>query len=270
MLQPLSARICPGDSPSGPTGGSLVFVDADNTLWDTDAVYARAQLHLLARVEGCLGTFAKVSDRLGFVRAVDQCLAEKHHRQLRYPVRLLIRALEHALSGLSPEHAARLAWSRASDHGRLTTLEMAQLEVEFSAELSATPRARRGVMRGLSALRQRDCRVVVLTEGSLARVRATATALAIDAYLERVVEVKKEQATLVRIHKALGAPVNVIMVGDQLERDIRPAQLAGFTTVYFPGRFRPRWERTTDDITPDFTIHSFTEVATIVGKTAGP
>jgi len=270
MAQPLNASSRPGDSPSGPTGGRLVFVDADNTLWDTNAVYATAQLHLLARIEGYVGTVAKASDRLGFVRAVDQCLAEKHHRQLRYPVRLLIRALEHALSGLSPERAARLAWSRASDQGGLTALEMAQLESEFSSGLSVTPRARRGVRRGLSALRQRNCRVVVLTEGSLARVKANAAALAIDPYLERVVEVKKEQTTLVRIHRALGAPENVIMVGDQLERDIRPAQLAGFTTVYFPGMFRPRWERTTDDITPDFVIHSFTEVSTIVGETCGP
>jgi putative hydrolase of the HAD superfamily len=104
----------------------------------------------------------------------------------------------------------------------------------------------------------------VLTEGSLARAQATAAALAIDSYLERIVEVKKERPTLVRMHKALGAPVHVFMVGDQLERDIRPARQAGFTTVFFPGAFRPRWEDTSEDVVPDYVIDTFADVPRIV------
>jgi len=255
-----------GDSQRGRSGPSLVFVDADNTLWDTNALYATAQLRLLAGVERHVGTVAPAPDRLAFVRDVDQRLAEKHHRQLRYPVRLLIRGLEHVLSGLSAERAARLAWSRASDPGRLSAADTAELESEFAYGLSAIPRLRRGVRRGLSALRQLNDSVVVLTEGSLARAQATAAALAIDSYLERIVEVKKERPTLARMHKALGERTHVFMVGDQLERDIRPAQQAGFTTVFFPGAFRPRWENENDDIVPDYVIHSFADVPTIVAQ----
>jgi putative hydrolase of the HAD superfamily len=33
----------------------------------------------------------------------------------------------------------------------------------------------------------------------------------------------------------------VVMVGDQLDRDIRAAAAAGFETFYFPGGFKPYW-----------------------------
>lgn len=245
-------------------GATLVFVDADNTLWDTNALYAAAQLRLLAGVERHVGTVAAAPDRLGFIREVDQSLAERHHRHLRYPTRLLIRAIEIALTGISAERAARLAWTRASDPGRLSAADVAEIEAEFAQELSTIPRLRRGVRRGLSVLRHRNYRVVVLTEGSIERAQATAEALAIDSYLERIVEVKKDRTRLVRMHKALGAPMRVFMVGDQLERDIRPARQAGFATVFFPGAFRPKWEDASQDVAPDYVIHTFADVPRIV------
>ena len=50
---------------------ATVFVDADNTLWDTDQVFADAQLGLLSAVETATGVACQVSDRLGYVRAID-------------------------------------------------------------------------------------------------------------------------------------------------------------------------------------------------------
>jgi len=69
---------------------TAVFIDADNTLWDTDGVFADAQLALLKELEDHLGVQFPEPDRLAFVRAIDQGLAERHHEGLRYPPRFLI------------------------------------------------------------------------------------------------------------------------------------------------------------------------------------
>jgi putative hydrolase of the HAD superfamily len=71
----------------------VLFVDADNTLWDTDGIFATAQLNLLTAVETAIGFPIFVANRLAFVRQIDQALAELHHRGLRYPPRLLAAAV---------------------------------------------------------------------------------------------------------------------------------------------------------------------------------
>src|SRR5271166_6606545 len=88
----------------------VVFVDADNTLWDTDGVYATAQLNLLAAVETVTWSRSSAGDRLAQVREVDQALAERHHRGLRYPTRLLAIAVARVLAGEDMEAAAKAAW----------------------------------------------------------------------------------------------------------------------------------------------------------------
>ena len=56
---------------------AFVVVDADNTLWDTNAVYANAQLALLSAVEEHVGVNA-AGDRLTYLRNIDQALAQRH------------------------------------------------------------------------------------------------------------------------------------------------------------------------------------------------
>lgn len=72
------------------TSAPVVFVDADNTLWDADGVYAHAQLRLLKGVEDACDRVAAGANKLDFVREIDQAIAARHHRGLRYPCRLLI------------------------------------------------------------------------------------------------------------------------------------------------------------------------------------
>jgi putative hydrolase of the HAD superfamily len=57
--------------PTQDSNTAVVFVDADNTLWDTNEVFAVAQLGLLSNVEKVVGATASTDDRLGFVRQLD-------------------------------------------------------------------------------------------------------------------------------------------------------------------------------------------------------
>jgi putative hydrolase of the HAD superfamily len=92
----------------------VFFVDADNTLWGTDAVFAEAQERLLDRVEEACAASANMPNRLHFIREVDQALAERHHLSLKYPPVLLAQALALALAGDPPDRAAVSVWRESS------------------------------------------------------------------------------------------------------------------------------------------------------------
>jgi putative hydrolase of the HAD superfamily len=162
-----------------PTAPATVFVDADNTLWDTDSVFADAQQNMLKRVEAATNAATDADDRLAYIRAVDQAIAERHHARLRYPPKLLVRGLEAALAGLPTERAARAAW-RNSTPNRLPDDRVGEIEQAFFVDLSRVPKLRLGVLEGLEALRTANCLVLVVTEGLRAKVENTAKLLGLD------------------------------------------------------------------------------------------
>jgi putative hydrolase of the HAD superfamily len=242
---------------------ATVFIDADNTLWDTDSIFAEAQLKLLGRVEAAAGVATDAQDRLTYVRDIDQAIAERHHARLRYPPKLLVRGLEAALSGLQADRAARTAW-RGSRLAALPDSIVAQIEEDFFAELSRVPEVRPGVYEGLSALRRANTVVLVVTEGPRLKVEKTASLLGLDNLVSRIIEGPKRPELYRRVLRLAGTPQRAFVIGDQLDRDTAPAKAAGLKTIYFPGKFRPRWTPEEALIQPDYTISNFLEVPSIV------
>jgi putative hydrolase of the HAD superfamily len=242
---------------------ATVFVDADNTLWDTDSVFAKAQLNLLERTEHALSFAPVEGDRLSFVRAVDQGLAERHHAGLRYPPRLLARGTALALAGESGDRAAKAAWlgNRASP---LPPAVEAEIEQQFFADVSQLPELRPGVEQGLTTLRAADCLVLVITEATRRKTEVLADNLGLSGQFSRVIEGRKRPALYTRLVRFVGTVGRAYMVGDQLDRDIAPAKSAKLETIYFPGNFRPRWQLDENDVGPDYRIVSFSEVPDIV------
>lgn len=240
-----------------------VFVDADNTLWDTDQVFAAAQLEILTRVEEAAGAKAQTTDRLEFVRAIDQAIAARHHASLRYPPRLLVRALGFALQGQSGEVAARAAWSNHLPPTLSSEVEE-EGEQAFFAAVRRHPVLRSGVLAGLAKLQAAGVVTLIVSESASAKVEATAQALGLAGYFTRVIEGQKRPDLYRRVLRLTGSPDRAFMVGDQLDRDIAPAKLAGLTTIYFPGGFVPRWTPDEAAIGPDFRISDFGQVAGIV------
>lgn len=240
-----------------------VFVDADNTLWDTDAVYAEAQLSLLSAVEKAAGISPITSDRLAFVREIDQQLAERHHQGLRYPPRLLVRSIIFASMGFAPARAARNAWL-GEVRSPLSDQQETELEQGFIATISKSPALRPGVVEGLDRLLEAGCSVLIVTESAEAKALATAQKLGLNGHFTRIIEGKKRPELYERIVRLTHGPIHAFMVGDQLDRDIAPAKVAGLTTIYFPGGFKPKWMPDEAKVKPDFRIASFAEVPGIV------
>jgi putative hydrolase of the HAD superfamily len=242
-----------------------ILVDADNTLWDTNRVYADAQEHLLNRVEEETGHEASKSmDRLQYVRQYDQTIAKHHHAGFRYPPELLCRALALGLRGIEPEEAYKVAWAAMSESGGLDTHIADGIQREFLEMLSRRPELRTGVREGMRLLRERGHSVTVVTEGERLEVVARIAEHDLSDAVGRVIEGRKDVALYRRVAKLLGEKAVFLMVGDQVNRDITPAQEAGMTAALFPSAFISVLTEAEAREKPDFTMTSFAEVAEIV------
>lgn len=136
----------------------------------------------------------------------------------------------------------------------------------YLERLKAPPALRPGVIEGLRTLQSLECLVIVVTEGAHARITRTAAKLGLTSLFDRIIEAPKHERLYRRVRRLARTPSPAFMIGDQLERDIAPAKLAGLRTIYFPGGFRPRWERDEAQVQPDFRVSRFDEVADIVRR----
>jgi len=255
----------------GPTGSMradppVIFVDADNTLWDTDKVFADAQIELLRAVEDRCKVQAKTSDRLIFIRSIDQALAVRHHLGLRYPARLLIIATSLVLLGISVEAAAKKVWAGSKLDEQISEHSIEQIQRRYFEDLAKTPPLLTGVKVGLSSLRRSGVKIVILTEGHKDRVRGTAVFHEVMQFVDKVIEAKKDRRLFERVLRLVGNPKIAAMIGDQLASDIIPAAQAGLHTIYIPGGFRPKWEDAEAKELADFQLDNFLTVPEIFRK----
>jgi putative hydrolase of the HAD superfamily len=245
------------------TVASTVFVDADNTLWDTDALFAQAQLSLLAQAEVVFENRFPVENRLELVRDLDQRIAEVHHQGLRYPPRLLAYAIGHSFAGASAGRAVRqsLLGKRPI---QLSDEVALGIERSFFESIGRMPDLRPGVADGLARLHDAGVVVLVITEASRDKTERLLRNFGLYGFMSRLIEGKKRPELYRRVLRLPSLPTRAYMVGDQLDRDIAPAKAAGLSTIFFPGGFRPRWTPDEATIQPDYRIGNFLEVTSIV------
>lgn len=232
----------------------ILFTDADNTLWDTDRIFAEAQLSLLRDVEKYLNMSPIRSRRLAFVRSLDQSLAQRHEAGLRYPPILLIQAL------LERRGASRPTSLTAKEKATMKEIERRFLYFVGNS----IPRLRRGVRTGLAQLDMANVKIVIMTETSVERCRRTLEANNINQHVAAIHSGNKSPSSFVELDDSYPYHPK-FFVGDQLDLDIALAHGCGFETIYFPSRFRPKWTKAIKNVA-DHTIHSFAEVPRIVDQ----
>jgi putative hydrolase of the HAD superfamily len=251
----------------GPANRSDVALvaDADNTLWDTDRVYAEAHLGLLSALERELGVACAAQDRLAFVRSVDQQIAAGHHLGLKYPHQLLVQALAKVLGGAAVVPAIREAVLSPPKDQVARRIET--LAARFEEAIRGTPELRPGVAAGLESMHKAGIQIVIATESSSDRCRSITNRWGLARFIDNIVSAPKTQELFLRIARRLQIqPTNCFVVGDQLDRDIAPAVEAGFTGIYFPGGFKPRWAPEIEHVRPAYVISSFDEVPGIIDQ----
>lgn len=238
----------------------VLVADADNTLWDTDSVFADAQLALLADVEAATGLGCRAEGRLEFVRDYDQALASRHHLHLRYPVQMLISALEAALTrSLPPVEAAIDAIAGRLQGGSILSPDsIERASAAYGDALARTPLLLPSVREGLDLALASGVRLYVMTEGRIEKQkRLIATHHLSDVFAD-VWELTKDNAQFERLRRRFQGST-VVVIGDQPDRDIAPARKAGCVAILVPSRFRPEWHSEAAWETADHVANTFQE-----------
>ena len=237
-----------------------LFTDADNTLWDTNSVFADAQLAMLRDIEAVTSRRApEAEDRgLAFLRRIDQRIAVLHQGRLRYPPALLATGLGFALEGEDPDRAAERAASLSSP----ASPRFAVAVQRFIQRLQALPPLRDRVREGLSSLANSGIGVTVVTEECLERCRHFLDVHDLAPLIRQTISIQKTPDAYRQLKREAG-DARVVMVGDQLDRDIRYAREAGFETFFFPSAFVPYWLTDADRMV-DHEIAHFDEIVPFV------
>ncbi|ETX06121.1 HAD family hydrolase [Candidatus Entotheonella palauensis] len=258
----------------------LVF-DADNTLWDTNSVFHEAHVAMLEVFEAAqlLSDARRQVDR---VRDIDRALI-RHFGRFEYGFKNLATAVAyHYRHQADPSDAAAYVLERgeqALDTPMRTAVEQAYRT--HTHALTQIPPLFPGVADLLGHLRTyRDANphlaTAIFSEGHPERLARTIDAYNIERhgyFNEIVIELKTAQAfERVRdigrqcLDVADGDDVVTIMIGDSMQRDVRLANEAGFTTVYIPGSFEGRQVPQTELEQPDFEIERIAELPSILAS----
>jgi putative hydrolase of the HAD superfamily len=231
----------------------FVVLDADNTLWDTDHLYAEAQLAMLKDICAEIGIDPKLEDPLKFVREIDQSIAATHSSGLKYPPELLAQGLIKTLIKIAGRSEKSLKNKQAL---------VKKVAEAYLSKIRDVPKLRTGVREGLQNLRKLGARAVICSEGVNESLLRNLNDLGVLSYVEKVVVAPKSTDVFRNLSDEFNPYRKLqLCVGDQLDRDIQNAKSAGYKTVYFPGNFRPNWLPEPDAIKPDLTIDSFALLA---------
>jgi putative hydrolase of the HAD superfamily len=212
------AQTTPAPPPHHPTQGDAVstkshlFTDADNTLWDTDGVFAAAQLEMLREVERITGRIAPDDDDRGlaFLRNLDQRIAASHPDHLQYPPKLLAHALAQVLEGRSVEEVVAMA-----DRGAESSFEQAQ--AQFLDSVRRLPPLREGVREGLLAISSARIPITVVTEERLERCRKFLVGHRLDSVITDAVSLRKTTDAYLAL-KVEAQCDRCFMIGEGLSR----------------------------------------------------
>lgn len=264
---------------------SAIVVDADNTLWDTNQVFEDAQREMLS----VLLEAGHEDETFSENRAGPDVLRELAQRLSLVTgtndLNLLARATALYLLGEgSNSTTERIGWAAQQAQAGADPDKRGADEALIQSAADAFRTALRTVpplLSGAEALLRavQDWKMthpgrrqsVLFSEGDPDRL-----GLAFDAYgigsgrhFDDVVLREKTESAFSDVRgriettlvgESASAPeLDIVVIGDSLKRDIRPANAVGCTTVYCPGDFKGHETPETPAEAPDHTVSSLTD-----------
>lgn len=262
--------------------GLILVIDGDNTLWDTNGVFEKAQRWLLRSLRK-----ARPRDltTLSFeqLRKVDDLLIQESGRH-EYDFELLVLALLFLQKGSTEKDSVSFALSELRGHPDSADAKLAaKISQVFRLKLQEIPSLLPSVNRSLKKLLRLKTRykgrlaLILLSEGDETRIRPTleyhfgksevfdvlktVKRKSVDALCDVQVQgskVLKSESGCSRVQSQL------MVVGDSIESDIVPGNLVGAITIYIPGGYRGVETPTSDRKRPRRVLTSFRQLPELV------
>jgi putative hydrolase of the HAD superfamily len=244
----------------------VYIIDADNTLWDTNAVFLKAQLEMIRTLRQ-YGCGLEPEAALQAMRALDLQIAFALDN-FEYDFSRLACALLLVERGLAEAEAVQLVCAGHPPADEWNTALRASHDFYEHVNTHCPPLFA-GVTETLTALRAGSNTLVLHSEGLRDRVQQTLAAHALEPFFDCVVLERKSRDSFRRarltgekLYRSNTGrdPEYCVVVGDSPKRDIRFGNLIGATTVLKPGGWLG--VEIPDDplLTPHFTIENFFEL----------
>jgi putative hydrolase of the HAD superfamily len=249
---------------------SVIIFDADNTLWDTDSIFRSAQKVVLSNLRNA-GLILDPETQFELLRSLDRELIGRLGRA-EYDFNLLCVALvnyySHSLS------ISEAALSATSDCPEIRNPNMKalvkELHVAFEDALQAIPPLYPDTMGVLASIERLKTvgypmATVLCSEGDTNRLERILAAYDIRRrrFFDEIIIAQKSLETWIRAKDAgtrhlplageFASPL-VFVVGDSLQRDIKPANQLGFISVYKPSKYLGQEKPQQPDEQPRHTI----------------
>jgi len=260
-----------GRNRSGKIARWVFMLDTDNTLWDANATFTKAQTAILTELERN-GLCVVGKDGLKVLRRLDDKLIAYYGR-FEYDFKVLILALKFFSEGYSENNSVRKAIGITREEvprhlGPIVT----RAHRAFRRQLQQVPPLGRGVKSTLRTIRQRPSVVCLFSEGKRARIARIVEALSLREYYDHLYVGKKTEElyrqalrqAMKRLRVRSQSDLKVMVVGDLLDRDIRVGNEIGAVTVLRLGGYKLR-QRPRDKLEkPDYVIEQMPELVRIV------
>lgn len=262
--------------------GLILVIDGDNTLWDTNGVFEKAQRWLLRSLRK-----ARPRDptTLSFeqLRKVDDLLIQESGRH-EYDFQLLVLALLFLQKGSTEKDSVSFALSELRGHPDSADAKLAaKISQVFCLKLQEIPSLLPSVNRSLKELLQlKTCykgrlALVLLSEGDETRIRPTLECHFGKSEVFDVLKiVERKSVDALRDVQIQGSKVlesesgcsriqsQLVVVGDSIESDIVPGNLVGAITIYIPGGYRGVEAFASDKKRPRRVLTSFRQLPELV------
>lgn len=263
---------------------TILIFDADNTIWDTDAIFRGAQLALLETLAKAK-LIAQPDSQLETLRIIDQALVSKLEKA-EYDFKLLSTALtyfySHKLTVDEAVNAATTPIKPVATQKIDETIEEAYKA--FKKMLKQVPPFYAETIPVLSAIRTSVSETnplvtILLSEGNYTRLEHILEAHNIrrQGLFDEIIIASKskevfEEAKVIGLRLLPQIDNNketVVLIGDSLHRDIKFGNQAGFITVYKPSAFKGVETPNTLDEQPRYTIKNLGELPLILREDLG-
>ena len=254
---------------------ALLIFDADNTLWDTNAVFREAQLALLRPFAEHVPNLSP-EEEFVTLREIDRLLFQRLGK-FEYDFRILATAIAHFhLQGLSVEDA--VCGAMEGTDGALSPSDIAlvdQAHQDYSVALQVIPPLLPDTRHVLQTLREKrslqdGLALTLFSEGDPDRLERILMAHGFagtnvfDA--THIGPKSKESFTRFQeigqgfLNLTNGSSSQTVVIGDSLKREIKCGNQIGATTVYIPAGFMGAELPTVDDEKPAYTLSRLGEL----------
>jgi putative hydrolase of the HAD superfamily len=253
----------------------ILIFDADNTLWDTNSVFLKAQIALLEPFSS-EGYITNASDSVEVLRSIDQILMEElgvHEYDFRYLAKALLFHFSEKLDYKSSVERALKVGNSYLIPQRERILNIAFRN--YKLILKSIPPLLPGVsdlLNNLKLLKSQLENVITIlfSEGDVIRLEKIIQKFNFRrySYFNDLIIAKKTKDSFLaakelaykHIKGSFNHDISTIVIGDSLKRDIIPANEAGFITIYVPSNFQGIEKPRNKMETPTFQISNISEL----------